>query len=76
LLTHLKRAIALSREPAPSAAFQVLRQSESPSVLIELGYISNAKDAQLLAAPDWQREVARSIATAINEYFSTKSRRP
>jgi N-acetylmuramoyl-L-alanine amidase len=76
LLTHLKRTITLSREPAPSAAFQVLRQSESPSVLIELGYISNAKDAQLLAAPDWQREVARSIATAINEYFSTKSRRP
>jgi N-acetylmuramoyl-L-alanine amidase len=76
LITHLKRATTLSREPAPSAAFMVLRQSESPSVLIELGYISNAKDAQLLVEPDWQRKVAQSIAIAIDEYFVTRSRRP
>ena len=76
LLTHLKRATTLSREPAPSAAFMVLRQSDCPSVLVELGYISNAKDAQLLVAPDWQRQVAQSIATAINDYFNTRSRRP
>jgi N-acetylmuramoyl-L-alanine amidase len=76
LLTHLRGATALSREPAPSAAFAVLRQSDCPSVLIELGYVSNAKDAQLLAAPDWQRRVAQSIATAINDYFNTRNRRP
>jgi N-acetylmuramoyl-L-alanine amidase len=76
LLTHLKRATTLSREPAPSAAFAVLRQGDCPSVLIELGYISNTTDAQLLVAPDWQQQVAQSIATAINEYFKTRNRRP
>ena len=76
LLSHLKRATTLSREPAPSAAFMVLRQSDCPSVLIELGYISHAKDAQLLVSSDWQRKVAGSIASAIDDYFNTRARRP
>jgi N-acetylmuramoyl-L-alanine amidase len=76
LLTHLKSATQLSREPAPSAAFMVLRQGDCPSVLVELGYVSNAKDAQLLVSPDWQRQVAQSIATAVNDFFATHGRRP
>jgi N-acetylmuramoyl-L-alanine amidase len=75
LLSQLKRSIALSRDPARSAEFRVLKQANAPSVLIELGYMSNAEDSRLLISPDWQRQVANSIALAVDDYFLKRGQR-
>jgi N-acetylmuramoyl-L-alanine amidase len=32
----------------------------------------NAQDSRLLASPDWQRQVATSIAAAVDEYFAKR----
>jgi N-acetylmuramoyl-L-alanine amidase len=44
-------------------------------VLIELGYMSNAEDSRLLISPDWQRQVANSIALAVDDYFLKRGQR-
>ncbi len=74
LLAQLKRTITLSREPARRRHSRSCGRPQCPSVLVELGYMSNAEDAQLLISPDWQRQVAASIGAAVGDYFAKRSR--
>jgi N-acetylmuramoyl-L-alanine amidase len=72
LVRELGKSIELSREPRRSAAFRVLRQAQTPAVLIELGYMSNAQDQALMTTPTWQRKVAASIADAVDAFFARR----
>ncbi len=50
------------------ANFAVLRRTNMPAVLVELGYLTNSTEALNLNSPAWQRAVARAIFNGINEY--------
>ncbi len=52
------------------AGFAVLKAPDIPSVLIELGYLSNATDARKLASAAHQQQMVRAIARAVDRYFS------
>jgi len=69
LVDHLSRAgVRLIRPSHRYAGFMVLRAPEIPSVLVELGYLSNSTDEKLIADPEWRTDVAATIAKAIEEY--------
>ncbi|HXL66654.1 MAG TPA: N-acetylmuramoyl-L-alanine amidase [Xanthobacteraceae bacterium] len=71
VLADLKTATRLHKEPLKSAGFRVLRAPDIPSVLIELGYVSNHSDLQSLLSDAWQNRTADSIAQAVDSYFAT-----
>lgn len=73
LVHKMKRATTLSRDPQRAAAFKVLKQTHAPSVLIELGYLSNLEDEKLLNSPEWHKKVASSITAAVDSYFTKRT---
>jgi N-acetylmuramoyl-L-alanine amidase len=72
LVASLTKTGSLAREPERSASFVVLRQAQTPSVLVELGFLSNAAEEQLMIQPAWQNQMAATLASAINSYFARK----
>jgi N-acetylmuramoyl-L-alanine amidase len=70
LVDNLRGAAKLNRNPERSAGFVVLKAPEFPSVLVELGYLSNAQDVQSLASPEWQTKTAAAMVREIDAFFA------
>jgi N-acetylmuramoyl-L-alanine amidase len=47
----------------------VLKAPDFPSVLVELGYLSNAKDVQAMKSPEWRTRTASAMAEAVERFF-------
>lgn len=58
----------LKNRGVKQAGFLVLRRTSMPSVLIELGFITNPDDERYMNSPQGQKEMGRSIATSIVEH--------
>ena len=71
LIDSLRQRITVARSPHRSAAFRVLRQPQTPSVLIELGYMSNPTELKRMQTSGWQRSAVAAISSAIQSYFET-----
>ena len=71
VVNDLRGTARLHKEPIKSAGFRVLRAPDVPSVLVELGYVSDREDLKSLMSDAWRDRTADSIAKAIDSYFST-----
>lgn len=72
LADDLKGATRLYKKPLKSAGFKVLRAPDVPSVLIELGYVSNKDDLASLLSDSWRNRTADAVAHAIDGYFGSR----
>ena len=70
LVDNLRAAAKLNHNPERSAGFVVLKAPEFPSVLVELGYLSNSQDAQSLASPEWRTKAAAAVVKAVDAFFA------
>ncbi|WP_350333870.1 N-acetylmuramoyl-L-alanine amidase [Coralliovum pocilloporae] len=72
LVGELKTTARLNKNPIRSAGFRVLRAHDIPSVLLELGYMSNNKDAKLLVSKGWKDRTADAVQNAITSFFGPR----
>jgi N-acetylmuramoyl-L-alanine amidase len=70
VIEYMGESTNLKDNPDRSAAFVVIKSAKIPSILIELGYVTNEADAELLKSDQWREKVSASIVTAIDNYFS------
>ncbi|TIW36327.1 MAG: N-acetylmuramoyl-L-alanine amidase [Mesorhizobium sp.] len=73
LVGQLSTSVGLINNPQRSAGFKVLKAPDVPSVLVELGYLSNAKDEAQLLSADWRGKAAQSITNAVALFASAKA---
>ena len=72
LVATLRDEVRLIGNPIRGADFFVLRAPDVPSVLLELGYLSNREDERLLASAEWQRRAAGLLKAAVERFFAIR----
>lgn len=72
LMDAMKKTARLHKHPLKSAGFKVLKAPDVPSVLLELGYVSNKDDLQQLTSESWRSKTVGSVAQAIDSFFAKR----
>ncbi len=64
------------RYPIRQGPFYVLSQTETPAVLIEVGYLTNNRERKRLTHKDFQESLARKIHIALKDYAKNMDKLP
>ncbi len=63
-------SVPLLQNPSRHADFAVLQAADIPSVLVEMGFMSNRADEAALRKPKHRAQVAAALREAIDAYFA------
>lgn len=72
LIREMKPTVRMHKNPLKSAGFRVLKAPDVPSVLIELGYVSNKGDLQHLVSEAWRSRTVGAVGQAIDTFFAKR----
>jgi N-acetylmuramoyl-L-alanine amidase len=70
LMGEMKNTVRMHKHPLKSAGFRVLKAPDVPSVLVELGYVSNKGDLEHLVSENWRNRTVGSMAQAIDAFLA------
>jgi N-acetylmuramoyl-L-alanine amidase len=73
MVDELAGVTHMVRKTRRFAGFAVLRSPDVPSVLLELGYLSNARDEEELSSPEHRARLAQAIVRAVDRYFAARA---
>jgi N-acetylmuramoyl-L-alanine amidase len=70
LVPSMDERVLMRTNPHRFAGFRVLKAPDVPSVLVEMGYLSNSHDTKFLKSQKGRQEIAGAIASAVDTYFA------
>ncbi|MCG8503287.1 MAG: N-acetylmuramoyl-L-alanine amidase [Sphingomonadales bacterium] len=70
LVPELGSRVRLRTNPHRFAGFVVLTAPDVPSVLLEMGYLSNQTDSRFLVSADGRKRISGAMVVAVNRYFN------
>src|SRR5271156_5929888 len=70
LVGSLDQDLPMLQNPDRHAGFVVLKAADIPSVLVEMGFMSNPRDEAALRRPDHRAKVATAMKRAVEAYFT------
>lgn len=71
MVGHLDQEVPMLPNPERHAGFVVLKAADIPSVLVEMGFMSNPKDEAALRQAGHRKMVAQSMQRAVDAYFAS-----
>tara|TARA_B100000929_G_scaffold289991_1_gene282175 strand:+ start:733 stop:1911 length:1179 start_codon:yes stop_codon:yes gene_type:complete len=70
LVDKVSERTRLLKRPQRYAGFAVLKSAYFPSILVELGFVTNENDRKNLLSRNWLTRISYTFIDAINEYFN------
>ncbi|MFK4997601.1 N-acetylmuramoyl-L-alanine amidase [Bacillus sp. N9] len=67
---QIEHAVPLKNRGTRHGNYYVIRENSQPSVLLELGYISNPSEEKVILTKKFQNDVTDGIVKGLQEYFS------